>query len=106
MANPFAKSRPTMRPYAIYRAGDLVWHVVKTYKTPASEKKDPYASHQSLRQPKIEKNRTDNRGSQEDHNSSKENLANLRHQEAGTYREDLANPRHQVGKGHPLAEPQ
>lgn len=43
MANPFAKSRPTMRPYAIYRAGDLVWHVVKTYKTPANEKKDPYA---------------------------------------------------------------
>ena len=43
MANPFAKSRPTMRPYAIYRAGDLVWHVCKTYKTPANERKDPYA---------------------------------------------------------------
>ena len=43
MANPFAKSRPTTRPYAIYRAGDLIWHVVKTYKTPASEAKDPYA---------------------------------------------------------------
>ena len=43
MPNPFAKSRPTMKPYAIYQAGDLVWHVVKTYKQPSSEAKDPYA---------------------------------------------------------------
>lgn len=43
MPNPFAKSRPTTKPYAIYRAGDLVWHVVKTYKMPKSEAKDPYA---------------------------------------------------------------
>ena len=43
MPNPFAKSRPTMKPYAIYQAGDLVWHIVKTYKQPSSEAKDPYA---------------------------------------------------------------
>lgn len=43
MPNPFAKSRPTMSPYAIYIAGDFVWHVVKTYKTVKSEAKDPYA---------------------------------------------------------------
>jgi hypothetical protein len=30
--NPFAKSRPATQPYAIYRAGDMVWHVCKTYK--------------------------------------------------------------------------
>ena len=43
MPNPFAKSRPTASPYAIYTAGDMVWHVVKTYKMPRNEKKDPYA---------------------------------------------------------------
>ena len=43
MPNPFAKSRPTNSPYAIYRAGDMVWHVIKTYKQPSSEAKDPYA---------------------------------------------------------------
>jgi hypothetical protein len=32
--NPFGKSRPATQPYAIYRAGDLVWHVCKTYKQP------------------------------------------------------------------------
>jgi len=32
-----------MSPYAIYICGDLTWHVVKTYKTPSSEDKDPYA---------------------------------------------------------------
>lgn len=42
--NPFAKSRkPGEAPYAIYRAGDMVWHVAKTYKLPKSEAKDPYA---------------------------------------------------------------
>jgi hypothetical protein len=30
--NPFGKSRPATQPYAIYRAGDMVWHVCKTYK--------------------------------------------------------------------------
>jgi hypothetical protein len=34
MANPFAKSRPVGQPYAIYRAGDMTWHVCKTYKAP------------------------------------------------------------------------
>jgi hypothetical protein len=43
MANPFAKSRPVDQPYAIYRAGDMTWHVCKTYKTPANEAKDQYA---------------------------------------------------------------
>jgi hypothetical protein len=43
MPNPFAKSRPANNPYAIYRAGDMVWHVCKTYKQPSSEAKDPYA---------------------------------------------------------------
>jgi hypothetical protein len=41
MANPFAKSRPVSQPYAIYRAGDLVWHVLKTYKQVKNE--DTYA---------------------------------------------------------------
>ena len=41
MANPFAKSRPADKPYAIYRAGDLVWHVLKTYKQVKNE--DTYA---------------------------------------------------------------
>jgi hypothetical protein len=43
MANPFAKSRPVGQPYAIYRAGDMTWHVCKTYKAPANEAKDQYA---------------------------------------------------------------
>jgi len=43
MANPFAKTRSVDKPYAIYRAGDMTWHVCKTYKTPASEAKDAYA---------------------------------------------------------------
>lgn len=43
MANPFAKSRPADRPYAIYRAGDMVWHVCKTYKKPENESKDAHA---------------------------------------------------------------
>jgi hypothetical protein len=41
MANPFAKSRPVNQPYAIYRAGDLIWHVLKTYKQVKNE--DTYA---------------------------------------------------------------
>ena len=43
MPNPFAKSRPTNSPYAIYRAGDMTWHICKTYKQPSSEAKDPYS---------------------------------------------------------------
>jgi len=43
MANPFAKTRSVDKPYAIYRAGDMVWHVCKTYKTPANEAKSPYS---------------------------------------------------------------
>lgn len=37
MANPFAKSRPVGQPYAIYRAGDMTWHVCKTYKQAKNE---------------------------------------------------------------------
>ena len=43
MANPFSKARKTGNPYAIYRAGDLTWQVLKTYKQPSSEAKDQYA---------------------------------------------------------------
>ena len=43
MANPFAKSRPADKPYAIYRAGDMVWHVCKTYKMPKNEAGNMYA---------------------------------------------------------------
>ena len=35
--NPFAKSRPATQPYAIYRAGDIIWHVCKTYKLVQNE---------------------------------------------------------------------
>lgn len=43
MPNPFGKSRPIESPYAIYKAGDFTWHVIKTYKMPKSEAKDPFA---------------------------------------------------------------
>jgi len=43
MPNPFAKSRKTDDPHAIYTCGDFTWHVIKTYKMPKSEDKDPYA---------------------------------------------------------------
>ncbi len=43
MANQFAKTRPAAAPYAIYRAGDMVWHVCKTYQSPANEAKNQYA---------------------------------------------------------------
>ena len=43
MANPFAKSRKTGNPYAIYRAGDMMWQVLKTYKQPKNEAGDMYA---------------------------------------------------------------
>lgn len=39
--NPFSKSRKTDEPYAIYRAGGIVWHVLKTYKLVKNE--DAYA---------------------------------------------------------------
>lgn len=44
MANPFAKSRKTDAPYAIYQGpGGFEWRILKTYKTPANEAKDAYA---------------------------------------------------------------
>jgi hypothetical protein len=44
MSNPFAKSRKTETPYAIYQApNNWEWRVLKTYKKPDSELKDPYA---------------------------------------------------------------
>lgn len=41
--NLFGKSRPVTQPYAIYCAGDLTWHVCKTYKQTKSEVSDLYA---------------------------------------------------------------
>jgi hypothetical protein len=44
MPNPFGKTRPVERPYAIYtNPQGWTWHVCKTYKTPASEAKDKFA---------------------------------------------------------------
>jgi hypothetical protein len=44
MSNPFAKSRKTDMPYAIYQAPQgWEWRVLKTYKTPANEARDKYA---------------------------------------------------------------
>ena len=45
MANKLAKTRPVDEPYAIFESngGGIKWHILKTYKTPASEKKDPFA---------------------------------------------------------------
>ena len=43
MPNPFGKSRKTGNPYAIYRAGNTTMHVLKTYKKPLNEIKDPHA---------------------------------------------------------------
>jgi len=44
--NPFSKSRKTDEPYAIYHAGGIVWHVLKTYKLVKNE--DAYARHVRL----------------------------------------------------------
>ena len=42
--NPFGKTRPQDRPYAVYRGNNgFIWKVLKTYKAPESEAKDPYA---------------------------------------------------------------
>lgn len=43
MPNPFAKTRPQHQPYAIYRAGNMVWHVCKTYQMPKKEEGNMYA---------------------------------------------------------------
>ena len=43
MANKLSKTRPIDKPYAIYEGHGFTWHILKTYKTPASEKKDRYA---------------------------------------------------------------
>lgn len=43
MSNPFRKAAPLDAPYAIYRAGTFEWRVLRTYKQPSSEAKDPYA---------------------------------------------------------------
>ena len=44
MANKFAKTRTLDTPYAIYKSADgWEWRVLKTYKMPKSESKDPYA---------------------------------------------------------------
>lgn len=43
MANKLAKTRPVDKPYAIYEANGIKWHILKTYKQASSEAKDPYA---------------------------------------------------------------
>ena len=44
MSNPFGKTRKENEPYAIYsNYQGWVWKVLKTYKKPENEKKDPYA---------------------------------------------------------------
>ena len=43
MPNPFAKTRTIENPYAIYVGGGIEWRILKTWKMPKSELKDPYA---------------------------------------------------------------
>jgi len=43
MPNRFSKSRSLDKPYAVYRAGDWEWRILKTYKTPANERKNDYS---------------------------------------------------------------
>ena len=44
MSNPFGKTKKINEPYAIYsNSQGWVWKVLKTYKKPENEKKDPYA---------------------------------------------------------------
>ena len=44
MTNPFRNTRKENEPYAIYsKSQGWVWKVLKTYKKPENEKKDPYA---------------------------------------------------------------
>jgi len=44
MPNPFGKSAPLDNPYAVYRNSQgWEWRILKTYKQPSSEAKDPYA---------------------------------------------------------------
>ena len=45
MANPYAKTRPVNDPYEIWESanGQWKWHVLKKYKSPEAEAKDPYA---------------------------------------------------------------
>jgi hypothetical protein len=43
--NPFAKARQKEKPYAIFKSpsGEWEWRVLKTYKRPDTEAKDPFA---------------------------------------------------------------
>jgi len=45
MKNLFGKTVDKDKPYAVYvnRASGFEWRVLKTYQTPANEKKNPYA---------------------------------------------------------------
>lgn len=44
MPNSFRKSRPVEEPYAVFEGyGGWEWRILKTYKQPSSEAKDPYA---------------------------------------------------------------
>ena len=41
--NPFGKTADKDKPYAVFTNGDFLWKVLKTYKKPDNEKKDPCA---------------------------------------------------------------
>lgn len=44
--NPFGKTMPKEKPYAIYKSYFMpgwAWYVCKTYQSPDNEKKNPYA---------------------------------------------------------------
>jgi hypothetical protein len=44
MSNPFRKAAPLDAPYATYvNSQGWEWRILKTYKQPSSEQKDPYA---------------------------------------------------------------
>lgn len=44
MSNPFRKTAHIDKPYATFKGyGDFEWRILRTYKVPASEAKDPYA---------------------------------------------------------------
>ena len=43
MKNLLGKARSINDPYAVFRRGDWTWKLLKAYKSPQSEAKDPYA---------------------------------------------------------------
>jgi len=43
MKNLLGKARSINDPYAVFRRGDWTWKLLKAYKSPQSEEKDPHA---------------------------------------------------------------